>query len=196
MTQKGESRQGAALSVRCVSPVGHPFAAAGYIASARTRRQKNNFGELLVLFLRNLQRGELCKANQGLRPRRTAPASLRSSRGTLGRMAGKGSSSISTVARRSRTSTLPTVAPTSPRVGCSLGASPRDARMAKSPPCPMFPAFCSFLRGMWACMSAVAMPWKPVGSTTELSRPRSRTGLGRIGRTCLNPCSNTTPWVA
>ena len=30
--------------------------------------KKNNFGELLVLLLRSLQCGELCKANQGLRP--------------------------------------------------------------------------------------------------------------------------------
>lgn len=47
--------------------------------------KKNNFGELLVLLLRSLQRGELCKANQGLRPRRTAPAGLRSSRGSRAR---------------------------------------------------------------------------------------------------------------
>ena len=40
---------------------------------------------LLVLLLRSLQRGELCKANQGLRPRRTAPAGLRSSRGSRAR---------------------------------------------------------------------------------------------------------------
>ena len=48
--------------------------------------KKNNFGELLVLLLRSLQRGELCKANQGLRPRRTAPAGLRSSRGSRARV--------------------------------------------------------------------------------------------------------------
>ena len=47
--------------------------------------KKNNFGKLLVLLLRSLQRGELCKANQGLRPRRTAPAGLRSSRGSRAR---------------------------------------------------------------------------------------------------------------
>lgn len=47
--------------------------------------KKNNFGELLVLLLRSLQRGELCKANQGLRPRRTTPAGLRSSRGSRAR---------------------------------------------------------------------------------------------------------------
>ena len=47
--------------------------------------KKNNFGELLVLLLRGLQCGELCKANQGLRPRRTTPAGLRSSRGSRAR---------------------------------------------------------------------------------------------------------------
>ena len=56
----------------------------GISAKALTKK-KNNFGELLVLLLRSLQRGELCKANQGLRPRRTALAGLRSSRGSRAR---------------------------------------------------------------------------------------------------------------
>lgn len=56
-----------------------------YGISTNAPTKKNNFGELLVLLLRSLQRGELCKANQGLRPRRTAPAGLRSSRGSRAR---------------------------------------------------------------------------------------------------------------
>ena len=56
-----------------------------YGISTNTPTKKNNFGELLVLLLRSLQCGELCKANQGLRPRRTTPAGLRSSRGSRAR---------------------------------------------------------------------------------------------------------------
>lgn len=56
-----------------------------YGISTNAPTKKNNFGELLVLLLRSLQRGELCKANQGLRPRRTTPAGLGSSRGSRAR---------------------------------------------------------------------------------------------------------------
>lgn len=38
------------------------------ISTNAPTKKKNNFGELLVLLLRSLQCGELCKANQGLRP--------------------------------------------------------------------------------------------------------------------------------